>query len=77
MTRAPRGPKDVVALRHDEATRTNIPTAELQSFADQLEAHAPSAPKRYPRARPLAERARRERTRTWIRKSSGTARAFA
>ncbi|HXQ47223.1 MAG TPA: DNA methyltransferase [Caulobacteraceae bacterium] len=61
MARAPKGPKDVVALRHGEATRTNIPTAELQSFADQLEAQAPSAPKHYPRARPLAEGARRER----------------
>jgi len=61
MARTPRGPKDVVTLRHDEATRTNIPTAELQSFADQLEAHAPSAPKRYPRARPLAAGETRER----------------
>ncbi len=61
MARAPKGSKRVVTLRHDEATRKNIPTAELQSFADQLEAHAPSAPKHYPRARPLTEGARRER----------------
>ena len=34
---------------------SNVPTAELQSLADQQEELAPRPPKHYPRARPLAE----------------------
>ena len=30
--RRPSGPKDAEALRHDHATRRNIPTAEFQSI---------------------------------------------
>ncbi len=64
MARTPKAAgkaKDVVALVHDEATRRNIPTAELQSTAEMLEEQAPLAPVRYPRARPLAEGQTRER----------------
>ena len=31
MPRKPRSPKQVTTLKHDEAKRTNIPTAEYQS----------------------------------------------
>ena len=34
MPRRPRGPKQVEALRHEEATRTNIPTAEDRSVME-------------------------------------------
>jgi len=45
--------KSVETLTHDEAARKNIPTAELQSFAEAEEAIAGFAPASYPRARPL------------------------
>ncbi len=61
MARPPKGPKSVETLTHDEATRKNIPTAELQSFAQRQEADDPLAPVHYPRARPLAEGETRER----------------
>jgi adenine-specific DNA-methyltransferase len=61
MARAPKGPKQVANLTHDEAKRRNIPTAELQSTAEYLEEMNPAAPVRYPRARPLREGERRER----------------
>jgi adenine-specific DNA-methyltransferase len=61
MARAPKGPKQVETLVHDEATRRNIPTAELQSTAEYLEEMHPPKPALYPRARPLAEGERRER----------------
>lgn len=61
MARAPKGPKQVETLVHDEATRKNIPTAELQSFAEQLEERDPLEPTAYPRARPLHRGERRER----------------
>jgi adenine-specific DNA-methyltransferase len=47
--------KSVEALKHDEALRRNIPTAELQSFAEAEEAISSFAPGVYPRARPLPE----------------------
>ena len=60
MARAPRSPngrtsKQVDALKHNEATRRNIPTAEMESFFRRDEDSAPKPPKHYPRARPLAE----------------------
>ncbi len=60
MARAPKSPggksaKQVDALKHDEATRRNIPTAEMESFFRREEDAAPRPPKQYPRARPLAE----------------------
>jgi adenine-specific DNA-methyltransferase len=60
MARSPRPSrgkpsKQVDALKHNEATRRNIPTAEMESFFRRDEDAAPRPPKRYPRARPLAE----------------------
>jgi adenine-specific DNA-methyltransferase len=57
MARAPRSPggKSVDALRHDEATRLNIPTAEMESFFRRDEDAAPMEPVAYPRARPVPE----------------------
>jgi len=61
MARPPKGPKSVETLVHDEATRKNIPTAELQSTAEYLEEMNPAEPVAYPRARPLAHGEKRER----------------
>ncbi len=60
MARSPRSSsgkasKQVDALKHNEATRRNIPTAEMESFFRRDEDSAPRPPKRYPRARPLEE----------------------
>ncbi|WP_067336193.1 site-specific DNA-methyltransferase [Stappia indica] len=55
MARQPKSPKQVETLTHDEATRKNIPTAELQSVAQRMEEREPVAPVHYPRAHPLAE----------------------
>ncbi|MEJ7776850.1 MAG: site-specific DNA-methyltransferase [Sphingomicrobium sp.] len=54
MARKPSGPKQVDALKHDAATRRNIPTAEMESFFRREDDVAPMPPKHYPRARPLA-----------------------
>ena len=62
MAKTPnKGPKSVETLVHEEARRPNIPTAELQSTADYLEELHPTAPVRYPRARPLPQGERRAR----------------
>jgi len=61
MARPPRGPKQVETLTHEEASRRNIPTAELQSTAEYLEELNPAEPARYARARPLAPGTQRER----------------
>jgi adenine-specific DNA-methyltransferase len=61
MARPPKGPKSVETLVHDEASRRNIPTAELQSTAEHLEEMYPPQPAHYPRARPLAQGEKRER----------------
>jgi adenine-specific DNA-methyltransferase len=55
MARKPGTRKQIDALRHAEATRRNIPTAEMESFFRRDEDTHPLPPKRYPRARPLAE----------------------
>lgn len=55
MARKPGTPKQVDALRHGDASRRNIPTAELQSFFLREEDTHPLPPKHYPRVRPLAE----------------------
>ena len=55
MAKKPQTPKQVEALKHEEATRKNIPTAELQSVAQRMEEIDPFAPAVYPRAKPLAE----------------------
>ncbi|WP_281926770.1 site-specific DNA-methyltransferase [Roseibium album] len=61
MAKKPKFSKQVETLTHDEATRKNIPTAELQSVAQRMEEQDPFAPVHYPRARPLTEGAMRER----------------
>jgi adenine-specific DNA-methyltransferase len=48
-------PKKVEALRHQQAKRKNIPTAELQSAAQRAEEAKPVAPIVYPRRYPLAQ----------------------
>jgi len=53
--------KNVETLTHDKARRLNVPTAELQSLADQQEELAPRPPQHYARARPLAKGETRER----------------
>lgn len=58
MARSPKPPKSskqVDALKHDAASRKNIPTAEMESFFRRDEDASPMPPKHYPRARPLAE----------------------
>lgn len=58
MARTPKPPKSakqVDALKHDAASRKNIPTAEMESFFRRDEDASPMPPKHYPRARPLAE----------------------
>lgn len=61
MARAPKAPKSVHAIKHDDATRKNIPTAEMESFFLREEDSAPRPPVAYPRERPLAEGETRER----------------
>ncbi len=50
-----KGPKQVESLVHDEASRKNIPTAELQSLAQRMEEMDPAQPVTYKRQKPLAE----------------------
>jgi adenine-specific DNA-methyltransferase len=65
MARSPKPPKSsksskqVEALKHDAASRRNIPTAEMESFFRRDEDASPMPPKHYPRTRPLAEGATR------------------
>jgi adenine-specific DNA-methyltransferase len=64
MARSPQLPKgklskQVETLKHDGASRRNIPTAEMESFFRRDEDSSPMPPKHYPRARPLAEGERR------------------
>ena len=54
-------PKSIHAIKHDEATRKNIPTAEMESFFLREEDSAPRPPIAYPRSRPLADGETRER----------------
>lgn len=53
--RSKKGPKKVETLTHDEASRKNIPTAELQSAAQRAEELDPFEPVTYKREKPLAE----------------------
>ena len=50
--KSPKGPRPVETLVHAD-TRRNIPTAEFQSLAQQLEEQAPITAAHYPRATPL------------------------
>ena len=61
MARAPKSPKQIDALKHDGASRRNIPTAEMESFFLREEDSAPRPPVAYPRERPLAAGEERER----------------
>src|SRR3954464_13546906 len=54
-SKPPKSSKQVDALKHDAASRRNIPTAEMESFFRRDEDASPMPPKHYPRARPLAE----------------------
>ncbi|MEG8221169.1 site-specific DNA-methyltransferase [Sphingomonas sp. HH69] len=56
-----KAPKSVDAIKHDEATRKNIPTAEMESFFLREEDSVPRPPVAYPRARPLGLDESRER----------------
>ena len=53
--------KQVAALTHEDATRKNIPTAEMQSLAERVEEMRPVPPAHYPRATPLPKGATRDR----------------
>ncbi len=61
MARKPKSSKKVETLTHDEASRKNIPTAELQSAAQRAEELDPFEPVTYPRQTPLAEGEMRDR----------------
>lgn len=63
MARTPKGkaPKNIDALTHEKARRVNVPTAELQSLAEQQEELKPIEPLSVPRTRPLAQSKTRER----------------
>ena len=50
--KSPKAPRSVETLVHAD-TRRNIPTAEFQSLAQQVEEQAPVTPARYRRATPL------------------------
>jgi adenine-specific DNA-methyltransferase len=56
-----KGNKQVEALVHDEATRRNIPTAELAAIAERIEEADPVKPRHYPRRTPLNKGRSRER----------------
>lgn len=54
MARKPKTPKQVETLKHEQAKRKNIPTAELQSAAQRAEELQPIEPVTYQRRYPLA-----------------------
>lgn len=56
-----KAPKSIDALKHEAASRKNIPTAEMESFFLREEDSAPRPPLAYSRTRPLAEGETRER----------------
>jgi len=61
MAKQPKAPKTITALKHDEARRRNIPTAELQATAEWQEEKRPIPPVAYPRSTPLEKGTIRER----------------
>jgi adenine-specific DNA-methyltransferase len=56
-----KGDRQVEALVHDEATRRNIPTAELAAIAERIEETDPFAPVRFQRRTSLKKGETRER----------------
>ena len=63
--------KKVDALTHEKARRINVPTAELQSLAEQQEELEPRPPVHYARARPLPAARPATAIQTRTRRSSG------
>ena len=61
MARQPARPKQVGTLTHEQATRRNIPTAEMESFFRREEDRDPREPVHYERSRPLAKGETRDR----------------
>ncbi|MGK9338019.1 site-specific DNA-methyltransferase [Sinorhizobium meliloti] len=59
MARTPKSPRIIDALKHEGASRINIPTAEMESFFRRDEDTSPMPPVHYPRARPLTPGMRR------------------
>ncbi|MND26001.1 Modification methylase DpnIIB [compost metagenome] len=53
MARTPKSPRIIDTLKHDGASRINIPTAEMESFFRRDEDTSPMPPVHYARARPL------------------------
>jgi adenine-specific DNA-methyltransferase len=60
-TKSAKDKKQVEALVHDEATRRNIPTAELAAIAERIEETDPVAPVRFTRNTPLKKDETRDR----------------
>ena len=60
LPKTPKGARPVEVLVHAD-TRRNIPTAEFQSIAQQMEENAPTRPAHYGRATPLPRGEVRER----------------
>lgn len=54
MARTPKSPRIIDTLKHDGASRINIPTAEMESFFRRDEDTSPMPPMHYPRTRPIA-----------------------
>jgi adenine-specific DNA-methyltransferase len=53
MAKPPKSSKKVDALKHEKARRINVPTAELQSLAEQQEDTHPLPPESFKRKRPV------------------------
>jgi adenine-specific DNA-methyltransferase len=60
-TKSAKRKKQVETLVHDEATRRNIPTAELAAIAERIEETDPVAPVRFARSTPLKKGETRDR----------------
>lgn len=63
-TPAFKSPKQVASFKHEEATRRNIPTAELGTFLDPEQDVRDFGPVAFQRTRPLPEGEERERDQT-------------
>ncbi|MGP0566703.1 MULTISPECIES: site-specific DNA-methyltransferase [unclassified Nitrospina] len=50
-----KSPKQIAALKHEDAKRKNIPTVELQSAAQRMEEMEPAPPVTYKRNKPLSK----------------------
>ena len=61
VRKSPAGPRPIETLVHADSRR-NIPTAEFQSIAQQMDEVKPFEPARYRRAAPLTKGETRERS---------------